>query len=65
MLYLIKRLISTIFLVLGVVVFTHAQEGDLLIIDDYGNGVFFVPNNKVGDLHYNQIKGSPYVIDTL
>ncbi len=65
MLYLIRKLTFTIFLVLGVIVFTQAQDGDLVIVDDYGTGVFLAPSNTVGNLRYDQIKGSPYVIDTL
>jgi hypothetical protein len=64
MLHSIKKLISTTFLFWGVIVFTQAQQGDLVITDDYGTAVFLAPSNKVGDLRYDQIKGSPYVIDT-
>lgn len=64
MLHLITKLISTLFLFWGVVFFTQAQNGDLLILDDNGTEIFIDPSNKDENLRYDQIKGSPYVIDT-
>lgn len=58
MLYLMKKLIFTIFLVLGTVVFVQAQYD--VVFDQ----VVF-PDNKGGDLDYEKVKGSPYTVDTL